>query len=559
MAEFIITAPDGKKYRVTGESREGALAALQKKLGGQTPQPKERGIGAALYDNIIGNPDDGVNSYGEQLGSLIRGGTAAVARGMADVPAIPVNVAQLGARGVEKLTGMDEPSAVSRALSSLPDTRDMLASVPVIGPESTYRAPGKAGEFASTIGEFSGGAGMMAGPSAMLRYGAIPGAASEAAGQATKGTPAEPYARSAAAIAAALVAAPKPGSFPGNDESSRMANTLRDSGVRNITAGQAKGSQPLMAAEGRLQATQGQIDDFTAAAMRQVGSADKLATPENLMRVEKAIVSQMDDAVRGADIVPTAQNAMAAIDVANKYAGRVPQGSLTPRMRGIADEIRKAAVSRSPVDLSQLKEWRSDIGRLSISPDAATREAAHALRGLMDEMTDAALTAAGRSDDIQKLAQAREAYRNFTSIRDAASRVGAEGGTLSPQALNQSVIRSQGREAYATGRTTPMAEFTRAGAATLRPAPTVSPGGVRSLSGAMPAAAAALMGGGALQSGMNPIAAALMATGGALAPEGFRAAMRSNIVQELLRNPVKALTQPLPVLPGLLSGGEGSR
>lgn len=42
----------------------------------QTEQPsQERGFGAALYDNIIGNPDDGVQSYGEQLGTwLNRGG-----------------------------------------------------------------------------------------------------------------------------------------------------------------------------------------------------------------------------------------------------------------------------------------------------------------------------------------------------------------------------------------------------------------------------------------------------------------------------------------------------
>ena len=32
MAEFLITAPDGKKYKVTGATREGALAALKRKL-----------------------------------------------------------------------------------------------------------------------------------------------------------------------------------------------------------------------------------------------------------------------------------------------------------------------------------------------------------------------------------------------------------------------------------------------------------------------------------------------------------------------------------------------
>ena len=34
-------------------------------------QPQERGIGAAIYDNVVGNPDDGVQSYGEQLGTWL--------------------------------------------------------------------------------------------------------------------------------------------------------------------------------------------------------------------------------------------------------------------------------------------------------------------------------------------------------------------------------------------------------------------------------------------------------------------------------------------------------
>lgn len=38
MAEFIITAPDGKKYKVTGDNKEGALAALKQQLeGGAVP------------------------------------------------------------------------------------------------------------------------------------------------------------------------------------------------------------------------------------------------------------------------------------------------------------------------------------------------------------------------------------------------------------------------------------------------------------------------------------------------------------------------------------------
>jgi len=517
----------------------------------RSDQSPERGLLQTIGDNVIGF-DDGVESPGERLGELIRGGGAAVARGMADVPAIPANLAQLGARGVEKLTGMDEPSAVSRAIDKLPDTRDMLASVPVIGPESRYKAPGTAGEYISTIGEFAGGAGAMAGPGAMLRYGAVPGAASEAAGQATEGTSLEPWARTGAALGASIAAAPKPGKFRGSSEQAKMANKMQDAGVE-VTAGQARQSQPLMRMEGRLAPTAGQLDDFTAATMRQIGSTSKKATPTALRAAEGAIVKQMDDAVAGVSITPGQGIARAAGRVATDYAERVPQVALTPRIRGIANELEAFAKNGKPVPLSRLKTWRSDVGKFTVSNDASTREAAHSLRKLIDKMTDDALTAANRADDIPKLAQAREAYRNYIGVRDAASRAGAEAGDLSPTALNQSVIRAQGRENYATGRTTDMADFTRSGAATLRQAPTVNPGGQRTITDALPAALGFGAYGLGNAMGASPVGSIAAGVTGAALPAIGQSVMRSNAAQAMLRDPVTGILQNMPVLPGLLS------
>lgn len=560
MTEFVtIQTPDGRSVRLPKGLTRAQMAQALNSLPPAKPEADMSVLGR-IKDNIIG-ADDGVESRGERLGSLIRGAGAATARGIADLPALPANIAQLATMGAEKVLGMEEPSLASRALNSLPDTRDMLAAVPVIGPESEYVAPGRAGQFASTMGEFAGSAGLLGGllkngmstGQNMLRYGAVPGAASEAAGQLTEGTAAEPYARTGAGLLASLISGPKPGAFSDTTEAGKMANRLQDSGVSNITVGQARQSQPLMAAEGRLEATSRQIDDFTAAAMRQLGSKEPLATPSALKSVQDTLVKQMDDAVRGVSIVPDMTAAQRALSVADDYIQRVPAGQLTPRVRGIAEEIQAAATAGKPIPLAQLKTWRSDIGSLTTSADDATRTSAHQLRGLINDMTDDALTAAGRSDDIVKLAEARRTYQDFIGIRDAASRAGAEGGTLSPQAVNQSVIRAQGREKYATGQTTPMSEFTRAGAAILRPASTVSPGGVRAIAGAVPLAAASILGGGALQAGANPVVAGLLAAGGALAPEAGKMAMRSNLMQTLMRNPTAAATRPAPALQGLLA------
>lgn len=56
MAEFLITAPDGKQYKVTGATREGALAALKKKLGTApaTPvNPDGTGVGRAIQRGAV--------------------------------------------------------------------------------------------------------------------------------------------------------------------------------------------------------------------------------------------------------------------------------------------------------------------------------------------------------------------------------------------------------------------------------------------------------------------------------------------------------------------------
>lgn len=510
---------------------------------------RDVGLDVPLLDAPAALQEQPMRAQGGAGMDLLRSSASGLARGATELAALPATVGGGLDALYERLGIIPEGSR-----ANIPDIGGAIrgAASSLTSGATEYQPQTTGGQYAQTVGEFVGGG-------AGARAGILGGLASEGAGQLTEGTVAEPYARIGAGIAGSMLGAPRRPAFSGDDEAARMANLLEQQGVRNLTAGQARQSQPLMRAEGRLQTTPQQIDDYTASVMRQIGSTEKLATPTNLAAVQRNLVSQMDDAVKGVDVVPAPTQAQAALKIGTDYIDRVPSGQLTPRIRGIANEINALAASNKSAPLSRLREWRSDIGRLSVSPDAATREAAHGLRRLIDDMTDTALLAAGRADDISQLDQARQSYRDFIAVRDAASRAGAEGGTLSPQALNQSVIRSQGREAYATGRTTPMAEFTRAGAATMRPAPMVSPGGARSISEALPMAGAAMAGGGALQAGMDPFAAALLAAGGATAPALGQSLMRSAPVQSYLRNPAAFASAPARSLPGILSQYEETR
>lgn len=533
------------------------------------PRGMSRAEMAEALNQLNAAPAQGGEGGGfmEAAGDVMRSVGSGAARGLTSVLDLPSNVAGLAkagiAAGVEKVTGREPSQVFLENLSPRVGNFDISQPFAEMGVRALggggvldYDPRTTAGEYAQTGTEFATGATVMGGPRAAIRYGLLPGLASEAAGQATEGTAAEPYARIAAPIVTSLLASPKPGAFPeGADGRGAAANRLTEAGVRDITVGQARQSQPLMRMEGRLAPTGAQLDDFTAATMRQIGSTAPKATPEALQAAGKAIVQQMDDAVRGVSIVPTMRNRAEARMIAQSYAERVPQAQMTPRLRGIANEIDDLVQKGKPVTLSTLKTWRSDIGKMTVSSDAPTREAAHRLRKLLDRMTDDALVASGREADIAKLAQAREAYRNFIGVRDAASRAGAEAGDLSPTQLNQSLIRAQGRENYATGRTTDMAEFTRSGAGTLRSAPTVNPGGERSWADAMPIAASTAAGTAAYGAGLGPVGMGIAAVGGATLPYAGQRFMRSNLMQELLRNPARAVTNPAPMLPGLLSQG----
>jgi hypothetical protein len=573
MAIFEIEGPDGKIYEIDAPDQGAAIAAFKKftaapatgpdgmttaeriaaaKAGTLAPPSPERLAAAAAADEAA---LAGMQPEPSMVGDLLKSGASGVARGTAGLIGLPGTAAELlnlgllrGGQAIGLLPEEWEPIPNKLSSASLIEGMGKLT-----GGATDYEAQTTPGKYAGTVGEFLPGA-LLGGLPGMgrraLAYGVAPGLTSEAAGQLTEGTAAEPYARAGTALATALLMG-RPGAFQGDDEATRLANSLRESGVRGITTGQAKGSVPLMRLEGMLAPTARQGDDFNAIVLRRFGSDAKAATPTVLRGIERNIVGQMDDAVRGADIIPSASHATNALKVADDYVQRVPAGSLTPRVEGIAKEIRAMAVSGKPIALDRLKTWRSDIGKLTVSPDAPTREAAHALRGLIDDMTDAALTTAGRADDITKLAVSREAYRDFIGVRDAASRAGAEAGALSPTQLNQSMIRAQGREAYATGRSTPMTELTRAGAAVLRPAPATLPGGTRTISDVLPLVTGALGSGAGLAGG--PLGAALGGAAGLAAPALGQAAMRSAPVQALLRDPKAALMNIGRTIPGLLA------
>ena len=566
----VLKFPAGTSTDVINRvAKEQTLARRGPAQPTQEPAP-ERTLAQTIYENLIGS--GAVDTPGERLGQYIRGGTAAVARGMADVPALPVNLAQLAARGVEKAAGMEQPSAVSRALASLPDTREMLSAVPVIGPESKYVAPGLAGKYLSTAGEFAGGAGVMSGPKAMVKYGVVPGVGSEAAGQATEGTALEPYARLAAAIAAPIAAnaltkgvqnivSPMAGEITPSRKAA--VDVLRREGIEP-TAGQIVGTtaaEPQLyreaaTAAGRAKGEQA-LGDFTAAAMKSVGSTATRATPDALEEAATRIGGVFDSVVAGAKHVPDPSDLTAMSQALATYRQLAPSTSAAPLFTNINKELVKAFRTGNEITADTLKTWRSTLSKLTTSSDAGMREAAIASLEVVDDMIGKALTAAGKPQAIQQLAQARNQYRNLLAIEQAAARAGVE-GVISPLQLRTALLQ-QGRRRYVQGKGD-LGEVTRAAADILKPLPQ---------SGTAPRLAARdIMGGaaggtgvglGAAGVGVDPVLATVLGATAALAPTARNAFLASNVGQRYFLNQLMRPAGPLidqravGMMPGLLS------
>jgi hypothetical protein len=567
MGKFLITGPDGKKYRVEGETAEGAVAALKKSLGGQTPPAAKSpqmtdGLsdmsamtqgtyapdrGAALYDNIFGDPNDGVDSYGEQIGrglnDMGKAAMAGLGRGTADLAGMagqglpPVIAANAAAQM------MGQPAPVSPE-----NLREGLSAA--TGGASDYRGETTAGRMAGTVGEFIPGTVALGGGGAanLMRYAVLPGMASEGAGMLTEGTAMEGPARIAGAIAAATLPgmlakgatkliSPSGGADP---ERLKLAKVLDDFGVP-ITAGQRVGSEAMRRKEGltsRGQAVgEAQREAFTKAALGTAGTDATRATPEVLAETAKRIGAVFDDVVKGVDVTPDPQSVKALAGAVDTYKSLAPTGNQAPIVSEVFKAVTKAFRGGNSVPATTVNTWRSRLSKLTTSTDAATRDAATAALEAVDDMLTGALTALDRADDVARLATARGQWRNFLAIQKAATSAGenAAAGLLSPSALRNAIVQ-QGRAAFGQGKRGDIGDLARAGEGVMKALPdSGTPGGLAAR-GITPQNVFAALGAGAGASTGNPYIAMAGAGIGAAVPALAGAVRMSGPVQAYLAN-----------------------
>jgi hypothetical protein len=226
MPVFEVEA-NGKIYEVEAPDQQAALSALKvapTSMPAATPEPDVSIMGDMAKSGGIGLVKGGLGMLGApgDMGSLASGAFDAVT-GALGADSGKVQQFKDMARMATKAVPMLAPFAG-------PTSQDLQKTVEGVTGDF-YKPQTMAGEYAQTAGEFA--PAMIGGPggvgSKLLSRVAAPALASETAGQITKGTEFEPYARVAGALAggagAAKLMAPKAAAVASVDELSDAASS----------------------------------------------------------------------------------------------------------------------------------------------------------------------------------------------------------------------------------------------------------------------------------------------------------------------------------------------
>lgn len=462
MPTFEIEA-NGKRYQIEAPDMGAAVGMILQ-------QPKSQA------------PDMGVADYAADAAKSVGRGALEGVGGLAGLPQDFAGfVGSAGNAGLDAALG---PSANGPRISLpkiLPSSADVIGGIDAAtGGALKYEPKTTLGKYGREVGRFVPGAAVFGGPGAVLKYGVAPALASEAAGQATQDTPAEPYARLGAALAGPMaynaarrVVTP----FPTTPDRAGAVDTLRQEGVTGLTAGQMTGNNKLRYMESELGGERAadmlaqQGDQFTAAVLRRAGIAANRATPDVIDGAFTQIGGEFNRLGAGNTLLPDRAFVSDLGAALNWYGGRVSPPNRAPIISNYAQEIGHLA-GAGPISGQAYQSLRSRIA--ADARGAGDQYVAHTLRDLTETLDDAMERSirSNNPNDLGAWRNAREQYRNLLVIERAAGGAGEQAalGIISPAQLRNATQQVGGRRAYVRGQGD-FSELARAGEATMRPMP----------------------------------------------------------------------------------------
>ena len=401
------------------------------------------------------------------------------------------DLSNLGAKGIEHATNfVSDKLGVERY--QRPEQPSILENIPtsdsitkaVEGQTGKFYEPKTtAGKYARTVGEFLPAS--MVGPGGLAfkaGSGITAGLGSEALGQATEGTAAEPYARVAGALAGGIAPAAAGRvitPLPVSPARQRLVDVLADEGVTSLTAGQRTGNKSLQYAESFLGdgpfagqgATniqrQGQ-EQFTRAAMRRAGQGLDDAMPETLAANNARLGNEFETLSARNTMAPDNQFINDVTAAVRQYRN-VPDSQQARMIQGYIDDI-VPYINAGGMPGAEYQAMRSRMSRQANNNRQSDPDLAEALRGFRNALDNAM----GRSispADREAWQTARREYGAQKTIEKTASKAGEPitEGQIPPSAL-RNTVSANNRGAYARGEGD-LSELSRAGAGVMQALP----------------------------------------------------------------------------------------
>lgn len=457
---------------------------------------------ASAPDDLSKMSDDELkaayDNHPSVMADVAKSGGVGLAKGAIGLAGSVGDLSDLGAKGLEHASnyisdklGIERykrPDAPS-VLNNIPTSASLTKNIEDAAGSKLYSPKTTAGGYAETAGEFvpavlGGGEGLL---SKLATRVAAPAIASETAGQISKGSEAEPYARFAGALMSpAMLAIGRRAvtPLPASAERTNLANTLRGEGV-DLTAGQATGNKPLQWAESVLgdmpfaggrpaQTMQRQGEQFTGAALRRVGENAERATPEVINNAFDRIGNQFETIGARNHVAPDAQFVQDLRIARDEYHNLVGPHARAPvvdnTITDIVDQMRR---NGGVLNGDQYNAMTSRLGRQAraAKADPQLQSTLQGLKESLDDAFERTLQRTGNAADHAALREARNQYRNLMVVEKAATGAGSANaeGLISPSGLRNAVVQ-QNRRSYARGRGD-FADLARSGEALLKPLP----------------------------------------------------------------------------------------
>jgi hypothetical protein len=446
--------------------------------------PPEKGAQSAL----------GQVSVGQDIANTI---PSALGRGVFTIPGAGGDIQELALRGYDWLRGAEQmtPEQMDER-TFFPTSRKLARGYenatgtkfyePKTGPGKVVGAALEAVPSAATMGPgvvkaaAKGGASLLDQlASNATKYGALPMAASETAGQATEGTPWESYARVGGAVAGLTgpsVAGRLITPMPMAPSRQAAVRTLEKEGVTNLTAGQKTGNRKLQYVESEVggqkidDMLESQREQFTTAALNRAGIQGTRATPETMRRAYQDMGAEFDRLATNNTAMADQQFTNDIVQVANDFAAIGPAQERVAALRRFMNDIGLVMSPSGEISGRAYKALRSRIERAA--RETSDPEFAIALRGVRDALDDAmerTMVAAG-SPDVGAWQAVRKKYRDFLVVERAAAAPGAEEGLLTPAQLRAAESGVHGKREYVLGRGA-FGDLARAGQTVMKPLP----------------------------------------------------------------------------------------